>query len=88
VKRSITFIDRESLTVPPLSFAEKRWVTELASVLAKCPERLELLTGGDADLSVIDRASARLSDLDDGAASRDGIVLAIVPSPVVHGVSV
>lgn len=88
MKRHITFTARESLTVPPLSFAEKRWVTELASILSRCPERLELLTGGDADLSVIDRAAARLSDLVDGAAGADGIVLAVVPSPVVHGVSI
>lgn len=86
-RRRACFTDEESLQVPPLTNPERRWIHDLQSVLARCPARLELVTIGDAVLEVIDRDHAG-GDLHDGAASRRGIVLAMVEGTCrVHGVS-
>ena len=55
-------------------------------VLASCPSRLELVTIGDPSIDVIEKGTG--SEIADGAAEHDGIVLAhIEGGPVVHGVS-
>ncbi len=51
---AIRFPLDEELTVEPLSTAEKAWVKKLQKVLSECPDRLELLTIGDASLMVVD----------------------------------
>jgi len=77
-----------SLTVPPLSTEEKRWVARLQRTLRACPKRLEIVTWGDSTLGIVDRDGARRSELCDGAAEADGVQLATVTGgPLVHGVS-
>lgn len=76
------------LTVEPLSKDEQKWVRRLEKVLSECPARLELVTSGDASLLVVDAEGAKRSELADGAAEADGIVVAlIVGKPLIHGVS-
>lgn len=84
---SATFTPTDELTVKPLTKDERDWVRRLAFCLAECPPRLELMTIGDAGLDIIDAEGARKSALCDGAADRDGIVLASVTGPQCHGVS-
>jgi len=72
----------------PLSRAERKWIDDLQSVLARCPKRLELMTHGDPSLTVIDGPLGQDVDLHDGLAQANGVVLAvIVGGPKVHGVS-
>lgn len=86
--KGVYFTDESELSIPPLSDIEKKWINELQKTLSRCPHRLELVTGGDPRLLVVDRNGAKQSEICDGAAERDGIVLAIVSGgPVVHGVS-
>lgn len=85
---SVSYTPEEDLTVPPLTSEERKWIARLQRTLEACPDRLQLVTIGDPDLSVVDRDGAAISNLADGAAERDGIVLAdISGKPVVHGVS-
>lgn len=72
-----------------MSLEEARWVKRLGRVLRDAPKTLELVTIGDASLTVICAAGARqLDDLSDGKCERAGIVLADVQSAVrIHGVS-
>ena len=82
------FTNREELKVPRLTAAEKRWIARLEKVLLDCPDRLELVTVGDPCLQVVDADGARESELCDGAAHVDGIVLADIQSAcIIHGVS-
>lgn len=77
--------------VNPLTVAEKQWVTKLERVLNSCPsDRLELVTIGDAGLTVIDGKLVRKHDVDlhDGGAERNGVAVGYVFGTVmVHGVS-
>lgn len=76
------------MKVPPLTEAELKWVKRLERTLLAAPPRLELVTIGDPHLQVVDREGARRSEITDGAAERDGIVLAEVNSGCsIHGVS-
>ena len=82
------FYEHKNLTVPALSNEEKRWVFTLQKVLAKCPDRLELMITGDASVTIVDAAGARWSGLSDGDAERDGVALGFIAGkPTIHGVS-
>lgn len=84
----VYFTDDDELTVAPLTDDEQKWIKRLQRTLDACPDRLELVTIGDADLSIVDKDGARESELADGAAGRDGIVLSVINGkPLVHGVS-
>lgn len=84
----IGFMDDDSLTVPPLSRREKAWIHKFQKVLSECPDRLEMVVTGDADVTIVDAEGARRSELCDGAARRDGVALANVGGkPLFHGVS-
>lgn len=63
------------LSVPKLTPAERKWITQFDELLGKMPKRLYLFECADT-LSVIDRNAARLHELNDGQAARAGIVLA------------
>lgn len=65
---------------------ETVWIRDMARVLRRCPDTLELRTIGDR-LDVVDRALARSGDLHDGNADRRGAILASLPGPICHGVS-
>lgn len=70
-----------------LTPAERRWVADLQEVLLRCPPGLELVTIGDARLTVIDKAKAHLS-LHDGIGNLNGANLCRVNSRCrIHGVS-
>jgi hypothetical protein len=72
----------------PLTAAEKAWLKKAHALFKQCPPRFDFLTIGDPKLDVIDRHLADKSDLCDGAAWRDGIVLdTIKTGGRVHGVS-
>lgn len=76
------------MTVKPLNAAEQAWLKKAQQLFDSAPARFEYLTIGDADLVVIDKDGAKHSNLCDGAAERDGIVLgAIRTKGRVHGVS-
>lgn len=86
--KGVMFTDEDDLRVPPLSPAEEAWIKKLQKVLAECPKRLELVTMGDPSIMVVDAEGARSSELYDGRAHRDGVVLADLDGgPVLHGVS-
>jgi hypothetical protein len=72
----------------PLTTAEKIWLKKAKALFRDVPARLEFMTSGDAKLDVIDGTLASQSELCDGAAHRDGIVLdSIRTFVIVHGVS-
>lgn len=77
--------------VKDLTVKERKWIERLERVLQACPtDRLELVTIGDALLTVIDGAIVREHDLEihDGRADSNGVVLGyVVGKPLVHGVS-
>jgi len=79
----------DEISVPALTAIEIAWIKRLHNLLGKCPERLELMTKGDTGISIIDGNRASESELADGAAREDGIVLADIINigPIVHGVS-
>ena len=84
--KGVSITSKEDLRVPSLTSKERKWIESLQRVLAACPDRLELVTIGDSSLSVIDKDGD--SELYDGRAERDGVVLSeIVGGPAVHGVS-
>ena len=67
--------------------AEKRWVAELERVLLRCPPTLSLMTIGDRELVVLDRAR-ELENLHDGRAEWSGIALTSARSGCkIHGCS-
>jgi len=83
------YMYKDEIKVPRLTRKERGWIKRLENVLLECPERLGLVTGGDAFLSVIDEEAGKRSELCDGAAYRDGVVLATVKSGcAIQGVSV
>lgn len=85
---AITLIEKSKLQVLQLTTSEKAWLKKLDDVLNSCPDRLELCATGDAMLSVVDKQGARSSELCDGAAHDDGVLLADVTGTVViHGIS-
>lgn len=85
---SIVYYGKEEITVDPLTTEERKWVERLQRTLEACPSRLELVTTGDADLYVVDKAGASRSALAGDAAVDDGVALASVSGkPIVHGVS-
>lgn len=63
--------------VKPLTASERTWVASLEEVLKKQPARLLLIECGDS-ISVVDRQAAKKVDLADGAAERNGVLLADV----------
>ena len=82
------FTDEDELSVPPLNKKEKAWVKKLQKVLSECPDRLECVVMGDPTVQIIDVDGGRESELSDGAAMRDGIVLATCfGKPAFQGVS-
>lgn len=81
-----SIVDDSELKVPPLTDDELRWVHRFKRCLSECPERLEFMTTGD-QLYIVDGKGARESELCDGQAFMDGIVLATMPGPICHGVS-
>jgi hypothetical protein len=86
--KSVVVMAADRLSVEPLTDVEIKWVKRLQRTLAACPGRLELVTIGDPYLCVVDREGARKSELADGAAEADGVVLANVDGgPIIHGVS-
>ena len=71
-----------------LTKAERDWLDRAEALFAECPPGFDFVTIGDADLEVIDREGAKTSELADGAAEEDGIVLAhISTGGQVHGVT-
>jgi hypothetical protein len=86
MSRTVTIVDNSDLSVPPLTSDEMIFVNELCQCLSKCPRRLEFLTNGDT-IALLDREGARRSNLADGAARRDGVLLAYLNGPICHGVS-
>lgn len=83
-----SFATKADLRVKPLRIREREWIVSLEKVLMRCPKRIELVTTGDACLHVVDKDGASQSELCDGSAARDGIVLADVMSAcLIHGVS-
>jgi len=83
----IDFVPTEELSVAALSRKEEAWINRLAKCLAACPPRLELLTAGDR-LAIVDKDGAKRSELSDGAANTDGVLLAYLRvGPICHGVS-
>jgi hypothetical protein len=86
---------RDSLTVKPLTDAERKWCEELEALLRRAPKRLGLVTIGDTVLTVIDANADRKiyadtgeDGLHDGGSSRNGIALASVSGRItIHGVS-
>jgi len=85
---AIRLIEKSLLKVPQLSASEKAWLKKLDDVLNSCPDRLELCATGDAMLSVVDKQGARSSELCDGTALDDGVLLADVDGSVtIHGIS-
>jgi hypothetical protein len=82
----LEIVSKSKLRVKPLTIEEQQWVRQLATCLENSPGRLEFLTAGD-QLKIVDKIGAKNSDLCDGAAERDGIVLARLPGPICHGVS-
>ena len=88
--RGVTITPEDELAdgVEPLTTEERRWLGALQRVLERCPKRLELITIGDPGLSVVDGLAAIGVDLEDGRASRNGLVLACLDGgPTVHGTS-
>ncbi len=82
-------VHREGVLKKPrdLTPEEARWVNRLRKVLASCPPTLELLTGGDRGVQVIDREMAD-EVIDGGVATLRGANLASVPAACrVHGVA-
>lgn len=86
IKNSKGVYVTQNPTAKPLTLKEASWVRSLQRVLNACPGRIELVTTGGPDLNIIDKNFK--SDLADGAAERDGIVLASIDGkPRIHGVS-
>ena len=84
----ISVTDPSDLQVEKLSSAQKQWIRRLEKVLSECPDRLQLMVTGDRSISVVDSQGAASSELGDGAAFRDGVVLATVTETAkFHGVS-
>lgn len=74
--------------VTPLSAEEKRWVRDLERVLLRTPERLELYTIGDRDLTVFTNefGTDGKDSIVDCAPGNDGRSLAHVKSACpIHG---
>lgn len=72
----------------PLTKAETQWIRKANRLFKDTPERFDFFTIGDAELTIIDKAGAALSEIGDGAAERDGIVLGYIKTKgQVHGVS-
>jgi len=87
-RNTISFTPDDELTVEPLSKDEKAWIRRLERLLSECPDRLELMVSGYPTVTVIDAEGAKRSDLCDGAAGDDGVVLArLAGKPTFHGVS-
>jgi hypothetical protein len=83
----------DQILVKPLTPREAQWCQDLAALLARAPSRLSLVTGGDANLDVIDErawnAREPRAELADGGARRAGLVLGTVVSRCkIHGVSI
>ena len=76
------------MKIEPLTNAEKAWIKRAQSLFNDAPDRFDFLTIGDADFQVLDKDGAKKSELYDGAAERDGIVLGRIRTKgFVHGVS-
>jgi hypothetical protein len=77
------------LKVRPLNAEEDKWLKQAKKLFRSKPERFEFLTTGGPELVVIDKNYADTSELADGAAERDGIVLGVINTNGgrVHGVS-
>ena len=77
--RGVSVADSDELRedVQPLTSEEVRWLNRLQRVLRDCPVRLELATGGDPMLIVIDGpiVSAGCVEICDGHARRNGVQL-------------
>lgn len=68
--------------------AEAAWMKRLEAVLKDAPPTVELLTIGDSFLNVLDKSRAKDSDLHDGKAHDNGVVIGYVDSACkIHGVS-
>lgn len=76
------------MNTKPLTQAETRWIRKAQQLFNDTPERFDFFTIGDAGLTIIDKAGAVHSEIGDGAAERDGIVLGCIKTKgQVHGVS-
>ncbi len=76
------------MEIKPLTQTEKAWLKKAQKLFREAPDRFDFLTTGDACLSVIDKEGAITSELCDGAAEEDGIVLGTIRTKgLVHGVS-
>lgn len=74
--------------IPSLTADEIKWIRRLQRTLRACPYRLALVNSGDPSFYVVDKNHAKIVDLHDGQASRNGVVLATVAGkPTVYGVS-
>lgn len=76
------------MEIEPLTEKERAWIKRAQKLFNDAPSRFDFVTVGDPCLQVVDKAGAKLSELCDGAADRDGIVLGtIYTKGHVHGVS-
>jgi hypothetical protein len=76
------------MEIEPLTKTEKAWLKKAQKLFNESPERFEFLTAGDAVLTIVDKEGAKSSELCDGAAEEDGIVLGYIRTKgAVHGVS-
>ena len=61
--------------VKPLNKKEAAWIKRVQKAFNAAPNRFDFVTIGDCDLTIVDKAGAKVSEIYDGAAERDGIVL-------------
>lgn len=70
----------------PLTIEEIAWIKKLQRVLELCPDRIELVTTGDPNISIV--SNEKYSEYYDGNSLIDGVLLAYINGkPIVHGVS-
>jgi len=75
------------LTVPPLTVDERAWIRTLRRVFARMPRRLMLVECANG-VMVVDRDAAVETEMHDGGADRDGIVLARIAEATMKVTSV
>jgi hypothetical protein len=76
------------MNVKPLTQKEKAWIKRAQLLFSEAPERFDFMTIGDCNFDVIDSEGAKVSELADGQAHRDGIVFAQVNTKgLFHGAS-
>ena len=73
----VTVTPRDELKVKPLTKVERAWCESFDRLMEIMPKRLSILESASV-VCVIDEKAGSGSALADGAASRDGVVLATI----------